>query len=162
MPDRRQGYVRRGAGILPSDPTMADRYRTNANYDTISFRDEHHRTAIASIIDAATHIECRVHYIATDSTHIHALVSWNCERTWQQNRISLKRALTISFKEMFGKRPWLGENASRKQVCDGKHFDYLVSKYLPSHAGRKWCEPRGLLRPARRSSPAIKELRERQ
>jgi hypothetical protein len=37
MPDRPQGYVRRGKGILPTDTRMAERYRKNTKYDKAPF-----------------------------------------------------------------------------------------------------------------------------
>src|SRR5688500_9200541 len=99
MPDRRQGYVRRHKGILPSELKMADRYRRNANDEAARFGDAQQRAAITILHEAVTHIDCRLNYMATDLTHIHVLVNWTGKRTWQQNRASLKRALTISFKE---------------------------------------------------------------
>jgi REP element-mobilizing transposase RayT len=156
LPDRPLGYVRRGKGILPTDMRMADRYRKNSKYDNAQFLEPQQLAAIEVLQEAVGHIGCHLHFVATDATHLHVLVSWKDDRTWQQNRASLKKTMTISFKERFGMRPWFVENASRRQVRDRKHFEYLITKYLPSHAGWKWCERRGLFkdRPARRSSPA--------
>lgn len=146
MPDRAQGYVRRGQGVLPSDPQMAEQYARNALHEIVHYSANHQLAAIEKLRVGVKHIACRLHFVATDATHIHALVSWYGERTWVQNRTSLKRALTIDFKDRFGDRPWLSDGASRKRVRDRKHFDYLVTKYLPSHRGWKWCERRGLFR----------------
>ena len=158
MPDRPRGYVRRHEGILPSDQGMAKRYRNNAKDDPAKMLADCQLAAIEILCEGVKHIDCRLHFVATDETHVHALVSWRGPRTWQQNRASLKKALTIRMKEKVGNRRWLSEGASRKQVRDRTHFDYLVTQYLPSHRGWKWCELRGLFReiPARRSSPAIK------
>jgi REP element-mobilizing transposase RayT len=159
MPDRQRGYVRRHQGILPRDGKMADQYARNAKHIAISFASDQQLAVIEILERGVAHIQCRLHFVATDSTHIHALVSWSGERTWEKNRTSLKRALTLSLKERFGDRPWLCEGASRKQVRDRKHFEYLVVQYLPSHRGWKWCEGRGVFLevadPGRRSSPAI-------
>ena len=144
MPDRQLGYVRRGEGVLPADQEMAVLYANNATEELARFLAAHQRAAIATIQDAVRHIDCRLHFVSTDSTHIHPLVSWDGPRTWQQNRNSIKRAITISFKKQLGQRTWLSEGASRKRVRDRAHFDYLVSKYLPKHSGWKWCEGRGL------------------
>jgi hypothetical protein len=156
MPDRRQGYVRRGKGIQPADKPMAERYRKISRHDEVRFFEPHQLAAIEVLQEAVGYINCRLHFVSTDTTHLHVLVSWKVDRTWQQNRSSLKKAMTIDFKKRFGIRPWVVENASRCQVRDQKHFDYLVTKYLPSHNGWKWCEVRGLFKdkPARRSSPA--------
>jgi hypothetical protein len=144
MPDRQQGYVRRRRGILERDPEMSALYRRNAKHNAVTFAAEHQLTSIETLRNAVTHVDGRLHFVATDPTHIHALVSWQGNRTWQQQRTSLKRALTISFKETHGDRPWLVDGASRKRVRDRKHFDYLIEQHLPSHRGWKRCERRGL------------------
>jgi hypothetical protein len=107
---------------------MADQYTRNAKHDEVRFLDEHQLAATETLGNSVTFIDCRLHFVATDTTHIHVLVSWNGPRTWKQNRTSLKRSITIIFKENFGNRPWLVENASRKQVRDRAHFDYLVNR----------------------------------
>ncbi len=164
MPDRPQGYVRRHQGILPRELDMAALYKRNAKHSEVSFAEVHQLKAIDVLNDGVTYINCRMHFVATDATHIHALISWQHEKSWHATRTSLKRALTISFKNQFGDRPWLVDGASRKQVRNREHFEYLVTSYLPSHRGWKWCERRGLFLqwdgdraaaiPARRSSPA--------
>jgi len=151
--------VRRHERILPRDMEMAARYERNAKHVAVTFSDDRQLVVVETLEEAVTHIQCRLHFVATDPTHIHMLVSWSCERTWEQNRTSLKRALTLSLKSRFGDRPWLCEGASRKQVRERDHFEYLVKRYLPSHRGWKWCEGKGLFLesgdPGRRSSPAI-------
>lgn len=143
-PDRAQGYVARGQGILPRDTKMAEVYRSRAKHETVLVEEQHQQAIIHRLIDAVGYINCRLHAVATDSTHIHVLVSWRNERTWQQNRASLKKSLTLMLKERFEDRPWFAENASRKRVTDREHFDYLMDIYLPRHKGWKWREDRGL------------------
>ncbi|HVT27975.1 MAG TPA: hypothetical protein VHE81_08170 [Lacipirellulaceae bacterium] len=143
MPDRPQGYVRRHQGILPRNLKMAGQYEANAKHSRVRFVADHQLKCIETLQCAVEHISCRLHFVSTDSTHVHALVSWTGTQTWLQNRTSLKRALTLSLKSAFGNRPWLVDGASRKQVCDRAHFEYLVGTYLRSHSGWKWCEHRG-------------------
>lgn len=90
-PDRRQGYVRRGQGILPSDAKAAHSYRERAAHDTILLDGPQQKVLIARLIEAVGFIDCRLHAVATDSTQIHVLVSWRGNRTWQQNRARLKK-----------------------------------------------------------------------
>jgi len=146
MPDRPQGYVRRHEGILSSDREMARLYARKDKHDMVRILSDVQLEAIATLQEAVCHIGCRLLFVATDSTHVHSVVSWVGERTWLQNRTSLKRSLTITLKQKFGKRPWLSEGASRKQVRDQAHFDYLVTQYLPKHSGWKWDERRGLFK----------------
>lgn len=142
-PDRRQGYVRRGQGILPSDAKAAQTYRERATHDTILLDGTHQQALIDRLIEAVGFIDCRLYGVATDSTHIHVLVSWRSDRTWRQNRASLKKSMTLMLKKQFADRPWFAENASRKQVENREHFDYLTDVYLPKHRGWKWREDRG-------------------
>lgn len=111
-PDRPQGYVRRGQGILPSDFVAAEEYRNRAKYDTVIIKGEHQQAIISQLIEGVEHINCRLHAVATDNTHFHVLVSWKGQRTWQQNWASLKKSITIRLKEEFEARAWLTENAS--------------------------------------------------
>jgi REP element-mobilizing transposase RayT len=142
-PDRRQGYVRRGQEILASDPVAAQVYRERAAHETILFDEAQQKAVIARLIEAVGFIDCRLHAVATDSTHIHVLLSWRDNRTWQQNLASLKKSMTLMLKEQFADRPWFAENASRKRVENRHHFDYLMNVYLPNRRGWKWREARG-------------------
>jgi hypothetical protein len=37
-------------------------------------------------------------------------------------------------------RRWFVRHGSRKRVRGKDHLEYLMSEYLPSHRGLKWCE----------------------
>ena len=54
MPDRAQGYVRRGQGILPPDSEMAERYRRNAKHEMAHFREAQELCAIDTLCDAVS------------------------------------------------------------------------------------------------------------
>jgi REP element-mobilizing transposase RayT len=144
MPDHKRGYVRRHEGILAPDAEMAARYCAAATFEPARFGHEQQLAAIEVSQVAVVHIECRLHFVATDASHIHVLTSWSDARSWLQNRTSLKRALTIRLKQQFGDRPWLCDGASPKRVRDEGHFEHLVSSYLPKHRGWKWREGQGL------------------
>jgi hypothetical protein len=75
MPDRQQGFVRRKQGILPPDEELAKEYAGKANEDIVVF-DSH----IQILLVEEARIACekqryRGHCIATDPSHVHALVS---------------------------------------------------------------------------------------
>jgi hypothetical protein len=70
--------------------------------------DEHQLVVIERLRDAVEHIQCRLHFVATEPTHIHVLVSWRDGRPWQKNRTSLKRAITMELKAKFADRPGCG------------------------------------------------------
>jgi hypothetical protein len=141
MPDREQGFVRRGRGILAPDEELAKQYRERAKEDDIFF-DPH----LQLLLIEETRIACekhryRGHYVATETTHIHTLVSWPDHRPWLKIRTGLKSLLTRRLNHDVRRRDkWFVESASRKQVKEDVHFDHLVNTYLPSHGGWKWKE----------------------
>jgi hypothetical protein len=87
----------------------------------------------------------RLHSIATEATHLHALISWSDDRTYKQLRRGLRESLTRRLNR-YERRRWLEQGGSRKQVKDRNHFDCLMDEYLPSHRGWKWREGRGAYR----------------
>ena len=140
MPDREEGYVRRGEGLLPADEERARLYRRDAVEQPVVFDPRIQLLLIDEVRAASPHQRFRVHYVATEPTHVHALVSWQDDRPWKNMRSNLKSSLTRRLNRELERRTWLSENASRKQVKHQAHFDYLVNEYLPSHRGRKWKE----------------------
>ena len=141
MPDREEGFVRRKEGILPPDEELAREYRGKAGENIVSFN-----ARIQLLLIEETRVACekqryRGHCIATDPTHVHALISWPDERPWLKIRSGLKTSLTLRLnREVQRRQHWFVDSASRKQVKDEEHFDHLVTNYLPSHRGWKWRE----------------------
>lgn len=140
MPDREQGYVRRGQGVLPADERKAAQYRGAAKQPEVRFDCAVQQLAISELQTAWLHQRCRGHFVATDSTHVHVLVSWRDERPWKRIRNGLKSSLTRRLNRDLQRQIWFSDSASRKQVKDRRHFNYLVNEYLPSHPGWKWRE----------------------
>lgn len=155
MPDRPQGYVRRGQGPLPPNDERARQYERNAAQPSILFDEEVQGILIAAARDAAAHQDFRLHCIATESTHAHVLMSWRNDRTWSRMRAGLKQSLTRTLNRTLGpraglpaamegkeaeRRKWFSGGASRKRVRVRDHFDYLINEYLPSHRGAFWRE----------------------
>jgi REP element-mobilizing transposase RayT len=139
MPDRRRGFVRRQRGILPTDNALADEYRRRAKFAAATFCEPTQLLAIEELQVAFSKQGCRGHFIATDPSHIHILISWRDERPWQKMRSGLKQSLSRRLKSV-EPREWFCEGGSRRRVMERKHFDHLMSNYLPSHRGWKWRE----------------------
>jgi hypothetical protein len=141
MPDRPQGYVRDGEGVLPSDSKMAEWYRRDAAHKLIHFD-----ASMRPILVDATRYICktkgwRLHRVQVVSSHLHALVSWREFEDWKNVRNTLKRCLGIELsKALNHSGPWFSRNGSRKRIRDQGHFDYLMAKYLPRHGGAFWQE----------------------
>jgi hypothetical protein len=143
MPDRKRGYVKRKKGILASDDLMADMYRSVMTQDMVEFTGETQLAIIDTVLESRSKQGFECYYIATEVSHAHLLVGWCDERTWRRMRSIIKSSLTRALSDTFGRREWFVEGGSRKRVKDRKHFEYLVSKYLPQHGGWKWCPERG-------------------
>jgi REP element-mobilizing transposase RayT len=147
MPDREEGFVRRKQGVLPPDEELAKQYRDREKEDEVIFGESLQRLLIEESRVASEKQRYRVHYLATEPTHLHALVSWPDDRPALTIRTGLKSSLTRRLNCDVNRRDkWFVENASRKQVKDDDHFGHLVNSYLPSHRGWKWREGGELFR----------------
>jgi len=143
LPDRDDGFVQRHTGIQQSNPQLANYYRDVAAEDLVSFCDPEQLVLIQSLLQSSDKQQFRCHYIATERTHVHYLVSWRIAKNWQTVRQSTKERMTRALNEKIGRRTWFSRNGSRRRVQTRQHFDYLVNEYLPRHRGWKWCEGRG-------------------
>jgi hypothetical protein len=145
MPDRRQGYVKRGRGILPPDKAEAHKYRARQKEPPAFFTDDVQRLAIEESIVASERRRFRLHAAATESTHLHVLLSWSDERAFEQLRRGLRESITRRLNAHLRRR-WLEQGGSRKRVADRRHFNYLMDKYIAGHSGWKWREGVGYYR----------------
>jgi hypothetical protein len=146
MPDRSRGYVKRGQGILPQDKQMHRHYVDAMKQTAVEFDEKLQRWAIAALLESEAPQEFELYFIATDATHVHSLLGWRDERDPVKMRSLVKGSLTRRINQGFGRRDWLAEGGSRKQVKTRGHFEYLVTTYLPKHLGWKWSRERGLHR----------------
>ena len=141
MPDRRRGYVRRGEGILPCNPKMAEFYRRDAKHGEVVFTSEVQRVLVAAARALCQQKGWRLHQVMTDKTHVHTLLSWRGFLEWRSVRRSLKYRFTSELNGMLGnEHPWFSEAGSRKRVRDRKHYDHLMDEYLSKHDGVYWRE----------------------
>lgn len=140
LPDREEGYVRPEQGLLPQDFIQAKAYRSRMHADEVLFDQTAQRVMIEELLIASQHQSLRLHYVATELTHIHVLVTWSDERPWEKVRSSVKSSLSRRLKLHLRKRNCLSEGGSRRLVSSDEHFDYLVQTYLPGHSGLKWSE----------------------
>ncbi|MBN2216207.1 MAG: hypothetical protein JW719_02400 [Pirellulales bacterium] len=121
---------------------MARLYDSRAVQSPVRFDSTHQRILIWILYDACLRRKWRLHYVATETTHVHILVSWREFTPWQEVGARLKNLMSL----MLGKkldvagRTWFSRKGSRKRVEDRRHFDYLVRRYLPSHRGLCWRE----------------------
>jgi hypothetical protein len=101
---------------------------------------------IDGVLEACGCQQVRCHFIATEATHAHVLVSWQRDREWELVRKQIRGNITRRLNDAYQRQEWFSKSPSRKRVENRKHFDYLVDVYLMKHSGWKWAEGRGLFR----------------
>jgi len=106
--------------------------------DECHFNESQQQSLISELQIAAGKQSFRLHFVATEPTHVHGLLSWKDERPWMRLRVAIKWSLTGRLKREYFERKWLSEGASRKRISEQEHFDYLVGTYLAEHSGWKW------------------------
>jgi len=140
--DHPRGLVRRGEGILPPDDDMARKYDRRAAGPITLFGPFCQQVLVWIAYDACARRQWRLHFVATEPTHVHILLSWRGYQPWEEVSDRLKNLASLMLGRKLG-RPqgkWFSRKASRKRVRDRKHFDFLVNEYLPRHRGLKWRE----------------------
>jgi REP element-mobilizing transposase RayT len=144
MPDRPQGYVK-SKQILAPNAIEAAKYRARQNEPSASFDSDVQEIMIDELGVTAEHRRFRLHSVATDPTHLHALMSWSDERSVKELRRGIRESITRRLNK-HQRRTWFVHRGSRKRVSDREHFDHLMKTYLPKHRGWKWDEWRGKYR----------------
>ncbi len=139
MPDHPRGYVKLKR-VLDADHQAAARYEQRARQDRVMFDATTLDLAVKAARESCACQGCRLHAMATDSTHVHILVSWRGDQSWHTIRQKLKEAMTRRFNQSVGRRQWFSAKGSRRRVLDRSHFRHLVDVYLPKHRGPMWRE----------------------
>ncbi len=102
----------------------------------------HQRILVWIVYDACRRRKWRLHFIATESTHVHILVSWHEYTLWGEVSTRLKNLMSLALGRKLRSpgHKWFSRKGSQKRVQSKRHFDYLVEHYLPSHGGLFWRE----------------------
>ncbi len=141
-PDNPRGFVKTGGGVQPPNPDLARAYDAAAKQPPVRFDRRHQEILTWIAHDACYRRSWRLHFVATEPTHVHYLVSWPDDQMWQDVSKRLKNLASLTLGRKAGPpgRKWFVRHGSRKRVRDRGHFDYLVNSYLPRHRGRCWRE----------------------
>lgn len=148
MPGRDEGFTQKRRGKQLRNDCLAIAYEVAAKWPPFVFDDSIQRFLCETTIDICRRRNWRPHGLATESTHLHAVVSWRDETRWEVVRGRIRNILSLELSKRFDQkgRPWLAEESSRRQVKDEEHFVYLMREYLPGHSGWKWFEDRGFVK----------------
>lgn len=104
LPDRDQGYVKRGEGILAPDPQAYESYRNAMTQAIVSFDEQAQALAIQAVLDSREKQRFECYYVSTDLTHIHVLLSWRDERQAVPMRGLVKGSITRALNCEIGKQ----------------------------------------------------------
>ena len=140
--DNSRGFVKWKEGVQEPDVELARAYDKHAKDPRVLF-DESKQSALLWIIhDCCCRRQWRLHFVASESSHIHLLMSWRDRSQWKDVSTRVKDLASRALGQISGEqgRKWFVRRSSRKRVKNRKHFDYLVTNYLPSHRGLKWKE----------------------
>ena len=140
--DNPRGFVQRGARLQAPNPRLAEYYAQRADQAPVLFEPFHQEVLIWIVCDACKRRGWRAHFVATEPTHIHILVSWRSARPWREVGQRIKTLASLMLGRKIGRsgQKWFSRGGSRKRVRTRKHFNHLVDKYLPGHGGLQWRE----------------------
>ena len=122
---------------------MAKQYDRNATHPQVTFENDLQQILVEGTRDICDRRDWRLRYVATEPTHMHALISWLDDTLhWKFVRDTLKRLLGMMLAQHTQTKgqKWFVRKGSRKRVRDQAHYDYLMNEYLPKHSGRRWSE----------------------
>ncbi len=143
MPDRPEGSVHWRRAYQPQHDKLAREYRYKQREPIAHFDDREQRILINTLFATCPLKQIALHAVATDASHLHALLSWRDERDARLVQERIKISLTAALNNDVGHRTWFTRGGHRKRVFDRAHFDHLRDVYLPSHKGLCWDERRG-------------------
>src|SRR4051794_21174087 len=93
MPDRPRGFVRKGKGILPPDPELAQRYRRLAAHEMVQFDARMRQCIVAGSRNICKTKGWHLHRVEVIASHAHLLVSWRSFQEWKSVSDTIKRCL---------------------------------------------------------------------
>ena len=146
LPDHPDGFVHWKEGAQTPDDNLAVSYKSKMKEPEAQFGEALQLLAIAESQAAARFQKFRLHAVATEPTHLHALLSWSDDRPPTRISESLKKSLTLRLRSEIAERTWFSKGGNERVVKDLKHLERLITEYLPSHSGWKWDERRGAYR----------------
>ncbi|MBX2852010.1 MAG: hypothetical protein KTR15_09725 [Phycisphaeraceae bacterium] len=133
LPDRPEGYYKHDSGWKPPSEEGRKQYSDNMQGQPIAFNQSQQQQLIDEAIKAQPYQQITLYAAATDSTHLHAIVTWGDDRDPTRIRAELKSSLTRSLNAKFGKHQWFVAKAGQNRVFDQEHLYDLVHDYLPKH-----------------------------
>lgn len=140
-PDHPRGYTRKGEGYQPPDEEMAAQYDEAASQDAVIFNDPLQKEIVILAHGICEQERWRLEAAGFDETHTHLVISWTTFISWEGVDQRLKNLLALKLNRrrgVTGKRWFVRRHSAPRRVRTRKHFDYLLTEYLPDHPGIFW------------------------
>lgn len=133
MPDRPEGYFKHDVGWQAPNQEAQEQYHVNMQGEPVTFDRDQQQLLIDEAIKAQLFQRITLYAVATDPTHVHAVVGWKDDRDPVRVRAGLKSSLTRALNTGYGKQQWFVAKAGQHPVRDEGHLSRLVHDYLPKH-----------------------------
>lgn len=142
MPDRPQGYVRRGKGLLEPDCGRAFAYRQAATEPPVSFGPVEYPVMAWIAHDCCVNRGWQLRAITIVPSHTHVVVSWRDAIDRGEVFAKIKNLMSLELNRRAGqhREHWFSRSGSKQQVKDREHYERLLNEYLPKHNGYFWRE----------------------
>ncbi|MDB5322896.1 MAG: hypothetical protein JWN40_4527 [Phycisphaerales bacterium] len=151
--DHPKGYIQRDEGLKEPAPRLAAWRANHAHFPEARFDPTMQELLHKVIQECAIEKQIKLHACSTTPTHVHPLISFqspactcgasaahchkNCPAKTRADDVTtrMKRKMgqqLAKLKQTSG-RPYFSRGWDTRPVKNKKHFDYLVTEYLPKH-----------------------------
>ena len=120
---------------------MADDYDEAASQSAVTFDRALQEEILAVSHQISEEEGWRLEAAGFDPTHAHLIISWKTFTSWEKVDQRLKNLLSLKLNRrrgITGKRWFVRRHSAPRRVRNRKHFDYLLTEYLPDHPGICW------------------------
>jgi len=139
--DHERGWVQHDSpGIQRPNQRLAAYRDSRANFSPVTFNDQLQQVLIDGASDICSHRDWKLYVAATDTTHVHLVVSWREALAVDDVRSKLKQLLGLFLARecRTNGRPYFSHDDVPRRVRDRAHLYHLMYEYLPDHAGQFW------------------------
>jgi hypothetical protein len=120
---------------------MAQDYDKAASQPLVAFDDAIQREILVLAHEICEQEGWRLEAAGSDETHAHLIISWRTFVSWERVDQRLKNLLSLKLNRrrgITGKRWFVRRHSAPRRVKNRKHFNYLLTQYLPDHPGLFW------------------------
>jgi hypothetical protein len=120
---------------------MADDYDEAASQSAVTFDRAIQEERLVLAHEICEREGWKLEAAGFDATHTHLVISWTTFTSWEKVDQRLKNLLALKLNRrrgITGKRWFVRRHSAPRRVRNRKHYDYLLTEYLPDHPGIFW------------------------